>query len=369
MRSVERGEEVMLYINYINISSDGYIGIRKKISAQCRIFEKVFGTVYYTIFTGTMMYLLHDDKVIDKEYAIAGQTTNEVLLKWLIKYGIKRVYIRYTLSDMWFVDFLKEIKGINIKGVLEFPTIPYDDEGWVRRPLEDKYYREQLYKYVECCTTYANCKTVFGIPCITLVNGVDLEEQKKKKYRKKDGAVVLLAVASLGKWHGYERVIQGIHDYYTNGGEKNIIFNVVGMGGQLTYYERLTEEYQLEDHVIFHGQLKGAKLDAIYDNSDIAMGSLGFYKANLQSGAPIKLREYCARGIPFVYGYNDISFSKNDYFTYQVSNDATPIDIRKIIEFYDMLYDGRDFVRDMRQYASLNLTWDNILRPVIDYLS
>lgn len=358
----------MLYINYINLDSDAAVGIRKKILAQCRTFEKVFGAVYYTIIAGTTMYLLHDEKVIDQEFVIAGQMTNDVLLKWLIKYDIKRVYIRYNLSDMWFVDFLKEMKKMNIRGVLEFPTIPYDGEGGARMPTEDKYYREQLHEYINCCTTYADFETVFGIPCITLVNGVDIEEHRGKKYRKKDGTIVLLAVATMLKWHGYERVIQGIHDYYTNGGEKNIVFNVVGAGGQLSYYERLTEEYQLDEHVIFHGPLKGSELDAIYDNSDIAVGSLGFYKINLRSGSPIKLGEYCARGIPFIYGYDDISFSKRPYFSYQVSNDATPLDMEKVVDFYDAVYDGRDFIKDMRQYALSNFTWDTILQPVIEYL-
>lgn len=358
----------MLYINYANINDKGGAGIRKKVLAQCHTFEKVFGTVYYTIFSGTTLYLLRDDKIIDKEFVIAVHMTNDILLKWLIKYDIRRVYIRYYPSNMWFINFLKEIKKINIRGVLEFPSIPYDNEGWIRTPAEDKYYREQLHEYIDCCTTYGNFETVFGIPCITLVNGVDIEEQKEKKYRKKDGTIILLAVAGMLKWHGYERVIQGLYDYYTNGGEKNIVFNVVGTGKQLSYYERLTEEYQLDEHVVFHGQLIGAELDAVYDNSDIAVGSLGFYKVNQRSGSPIKLGEYCARGIPFIYGYDDISFCKPPYFSYQVSNDATPLDMEKVVDFYDAMYDGRDFIKDMRQYALSNFTWDTILQPVIDYL-
>ena len=296
----------MLYLNYTNLKTDSFAGIQKKILAQCSAFAKKFGTVYYTMFAGHTMYLLLEDKIIEKEFALTRKMCNEAIVKWLEKYDIKRIYIRYALSDMYFLMFLEKIRRMNVKRVLEFPTIPYDGEGWVKRPLEDKYFREQLYKYLDCCTACANCNTVFGIPCISIVNGVDIEEQKEKKCRKKDRTIVLLAVASMEKYHGYERVIHGLYDYYANGGKENIIFNVVGMGGQLSYYERLTEEYHLDEHVIFHGQLKGAELDNIYDNSDIAIGSLGFYKINLQSGSPIKLGEYCARGIPFVYGYDDV---------------------------------------------------------------
>lgn len=356
----------MLYVNYADLNSDGYVGIKKKILAQCRVFEKVFGKVYYTMSCGPMMYLVQDGKIIDKELAITIKMCNEIILGWSDRYGIKRTYIRYGRSDIWFIDYLKQLKSKNIKSVLEFPTIPYDGEG--PGSIEDKYYREQLHNYIDCCTTYANFETVFNIPCIPLVNGVDIKDQKEKKYRKKDGTIVLVAVASNAKWHGYERVIQGLHDYYANGGERNLIFNLVGNGPQTPYYKKLTEQYQLYEHVAFHGQLSGTKLDDIYDNSDIAIGSLGFYKINLYSNAPIKLREYCARGIPFVYGYDDISFSTNNYFACQIPNDATPVDIERIIEFYETMYDGRDFINDMRKYTLSNLTWDKILRPVIDYL-
>lgn len=359
----------MLYVNYTNLNENGLTGIKKKILAQCNAFMKKLGTIYYTMLAGQTMYLLHGDKIIEKEFVLTREMCNKAIIKWLIKYDIKRAYIRYALSDMAFLDFVKEIRMLNVKSVLEFPTIPYDDEGAAIRPIEDKYYRKQLHKYVDCCTTYANYETVFGIPCIPLKNGVSIENQKVKKYRKSDGTVVLLAVAGLSKWHGYERVIQGMKNYISNDGKRNIIFNIAGFGGQLNYYKSIVDEYQLSENVIFHGQLSGAELDAIYDNSDIAVGSLGFYKINLYSNSPIKLGEYCARGIPFVYGYDDVSFSKPPYFSYQVSNDATPLDMEKVLDFYDAMYDGRDFIKDMRQYALSNLTWDTILQPVIDYLS
>lgn len=363
-----KGMGIMLYICYQNIYESTFIGVRKKIVAQCRVFEKEFGRIFYTVYAGQMLYLLSGDNVIDKKIAISKKQCNDILTRWISQYEIKRTYIRYNKSDLWFVDFLKRQKELDVKCVLEFQTYPYDGGGNAIS-VEDRYYRKQLHEYLDCCTTYANYSTIFDIPCILLKNGVDINEQKVKQYRNKDGKIVLLAVASLSKWHGYERVIQGLYDYYSNGGQRNIIFNIVGIGNQLGYYKCLIDEYQISDHVILCGQLIGEQLDAMYDISDIAIGSLGFYKIGLECGAPIKLREYCARGIPFIYGYDDISFSKNNYFTYQVSNDAMPVDIDKIINFYDMLYDGKDFIKDMRQYTAEKLTWDIIMQPVIDWLS
>lgn len=357
----------MIYVSYEKINKDSLIGVRRKIIAQCRVFEKEFGVAYYTAVVGQIIYLLTENNIIDKKFAMTKQECNEAIIQWIINYEVKQVYIRYCFSDVWFIDFLAELKQMKIKSVLEFPTIPYDGETLVS--IKDRYYREQLHNYIECCTTYANFETVFGIPCITLVNGVDLEEQRAKHYREKDGTIVLLAVASQAKWHGYERVIQGMHDYYANGGERNILFNIVGDGGQVQYYKKITDEYQLHGHVLFRGYLTGTELDEIYDHSDIAIGSLGFYKTGLKSGAPIKLREYCARGIPFVYGYDDISFNKENYYAYQVINDPSPINITEVIEFYEKMYDGRNFISTMREYTLENLTWDTIMQPVIQYLS
>ncbi len=358
----------MIYITYESSVIDA-IGIRKKVMAQCRVFEKTFGTLYYTLYSGQMMYLFCKNRLIDKKLALTKKECNEVLIDWIVQYKIERSYIRYGFSDRYFLEFLQRQERLGIKSVLEFPTIPYDNEkNSSCMAFEDCYYREQLYKYIHCCTTYGDFKEVFQIPCISLVNGVDMKEQEAKKYRKQDGKITLVAVATFSKWHGYERVIQGLHQYYTSGGKRTIVLNFVGNGGQLQYYTQLTMEYQLCEHVIFCGQKSKAELDAIYDSSDIAIGSLGFYKTGIQSGAPIKLREYCARGIPFVYGYDDLSFRTSHYFAYQVSNDAAPINMQKIIDFYENVYDGRDFISDMRQYATENLTWDTILQPVLDYL-
>lgn len=360
---------MLIYINYLDLNKVTCVGIKKKILAQCRALKKKIKEVYYTIYSGQMIYLLSEkDNILEKVFAITNDQCNKTIIGWMKKYNVESVYIRYPLSDIWFIDFVKELNDRHYKMVLEFPTIPYDEEGWIKRPEEDRYYREQLSQYVKYCTTYSNYETVFNIPCIPLVNGVDINEQREKKLRKKDDRIILLAVATCEKWHGYERVLQGLHQFYVNGGKKNIFFNIVGTGTQLSYYQRIVNEFQLNDYVFFHGNLTGDKLDEIYDNSDIAIGSLGFYKIGLQSNAPIKLREYCARGIPFIYGYDDTSFGNENYFAYQVSNDATPVNIKEIIKFYEMMYDGKDFINDMRDYTLSKLTWDSILQPVIDYL-
>lgn len=346
-------------------------GVWKKVQAQYRVFKQAFSNAYYTLYNGHMMHLFDGERLVEKKPAITKKECYEILINWMMEYRISRSYIRYELSDRWFLDFLYRQKKLGIKSVLEFPSVPYDKgrNNWLF--TEDIYCRGHLHEYIDYCTTYSNVNEVFKIPCTVLANGVDMEEQKEKKPKKSDGTIVLLAVAVFSKWHGYERVIQGMHDYYINNGKKDIILNFVGDDSlrEAEYYKQLVGKYHLQDHVTFYGELRGEELDAIYDNSDIAVSPLGLYKIGTKSAAPIKTGEYCARGIPFIYGYDDVSFNQSNYFVYKVSNDPTPIDIQKVVDFYEKMYDGQNIVDDMRRYASLHLTWNNILKPVIDYFS
>lgn len=358
----------MIYVILVDLFSKGYIGIKKKVFAQIKVFEKKFSRAYYTSYSGQMIYLISKGKILEKELAITKQECNHWILEWIQKYGMQRAYIRYNLSDKWFVEFLKELKERNVTSVLEFPTIPYDGEiSNDRVRVEDKHYREQLAGCIEQCTTYSNYDSVFGIPCIPLANGVDLEEYPIHNIRKPDGTIVLIAVATMNKWHGYERVIEGMADYYANHGTETIIFRLVGEGTETDKYQQLTKKYKLQEHVEFLGRLEGEDLNRQYDEADIAVGTLAMYKVNIISGSPIKLREYCARGIPFIYGYEDAGFTGEENYVLKVSNDSQPLDMIKIIDFYNRVKQHNFYAEDMRKYVSEKYTWDIILNQVLDY--
>lgn len=354
--------EKMLYIVYANPS----IGVRKKIIAQCRAFQKVFRRAYYTLYCGQMLYLLQEEQVIDKEFANTKKMCNEILLQWTEKYNINKIYIRYIVSDIWFIEFLEELKNRNVKCVLEFPTYPYDGEDWRKKVIEDNYYREQMYQFVGRCTTYANYEKIFDIPCIPLVNGIDICEHKVKEVTHKNKNVItLIAVATMRREHGYERIIKGMHEYYCAGGKREIYFRLVGDGAQIPDYKKLVNEYHLEKHVLFHGFLQGKELDRVYDNSDIGIGALGLYKSGIFEGTGIKAVEYCVKGLPIVMP-DDYGF-KNKYFVLKVPNNDTSINMQDIISFYDNLQD-KNYISDMYHYAIEYYSWDKVLEPVIEYL-
>lgn len=361
----------MLYIVYVDLLYDrGLIGIKKKILAQINVFSKVYEKVFYTVYCGQMMYLLLDDEIIEKEIALTKQDCNNCILEWIDKYKITKTYIRYNYADKWFLQFLEGQKNRGIVSVLEFPTIPYDGELSNKRVIaEDKFYRKEMLNYIDKCTTYGDYDKVFGISCCPLLNGVDIEqfEVRKQTDKKQEDGIVLIAVASMAKWHGYERIIEGLADYYKGNIKRQIILKLVGEGSETDRYRNIVKTNGLESYVYLCGKLEGEELNRLYNEADIAVGTLGMYKVGVNQGAPIKLREYCIRGLPFIYGYNDTGLNGDEYFAMRVPNNKENINMNKVLEFYDEVIKHENCAKEIRAYAEQKYSWDVILKPVIEY--
>lgn len=357
-----------MYIIYFNLFGKGYLGVKKKIFAQIRVFENFFGNVYYTVYSGQMMYLMSGDTVLEKDLALTKRECNNLVVSWIEKYSIFKTYIRYEYSDMWFISYLKWQKENKIKSILEFPTIPYSGELSNRRiMLEDEYYREQLHYYIEQATTYSNDSYVFGIPAIKLQNGVEIPDYQKFNMKEDYNSIVLITVSLLAKWQGYERIINGLADYYRNGGNKKIYFKIIGSGNQLDYYKNISKKNHIEDYVKFYGELEGNELDKQYYSSDIGVGCLGMYKKGGEYATSIKLREYCAYGIPFIYGYTDAGFTGDEEYVLKVDNCSSPVDMNKVITFYERLNKMQDYIKIMKHKAETEFSWEVILKNVISY--
>ena len=98
----------MLYILYIDLYSMGFIGVRKKVSAQIRAFQKKLEKVYYTVYSGQMIHLLSfDGTVLEKELALTWKECHKVILGWIAEYEISKTYIRYAFADKWLIQFLQ----------------------------------------------------------------------------------------------------------------------------------------------------------------------------------------------------------------------------------------------------------------------
>ena len=80
----------------------------------------------------------------------------------------------------------------------------------------------------------------------------------------------------------------------------------------------------------------------------------------------LKSREYCARGIPFVYASEDDAFPEEEKFHMRVSQNDDPINIEQIVEFALFVRQHNEIHKYMRNYAEKNLTWEIQMKKVMD---
>ena len=296
------------------------------------------------------------------------------LIEYILKERIEVIYIRYNhIANPSFINFLKKIKEKSIKIILEIPTYPYDLEytnvnflAKLKHKIE-KLYRQKMKKYIDRVVTFTNDKEIFGIKTININNGISLEDiSMVEKTNSRDNKINFVGVAGISFWHGFDRMLLSMIEYYKKNPKEKVIFHIVGDGDRIVIdsLKKIVKNNNLEQHVIFYGYKSGKELDEIYNKADIAVGSLGAFRKNIQVGSALKIREYCAKGLPFIMGEEDYCIKKEP-FMYKVTNDETIFEIEKIIEWYNNLKISANEIRD---YTKNNLTCDIQMKKIIDYI-
>lgn len=359
----------ILYYTEADIWTNSYVGIRKKIFAQISCFYSNNMDVYLVAQRGSFTCYLHGEKLLFKTLSLCMEDRFQEILKFIKTQNIQFVYIRNIMANQAYISFLRRLKELGIGRMIEYPTIPYDKEfpedAYVLK--EDQYYRRQEKRYVPISTNYNGLSKVYGIPSIQLANGINLLDIPLRRKQIHSG-IVLLAVATMNYAHGYDRLIQGLAAYYhQNTCSEEVRLYLVGDGPEVPRYKKMAQQNNIDSYIEFCGILTGNKLTEVFNKADIAIGSLGLSRLGEKKFDPIKTKEYCARGIPFVIGYEDLSFQKQCAFVFQVPINEEPIIIPNLLDFYNKISEKiKD--EEIRQYAEANLTWEIILRPVIDYI-
>ena len=176
---------------------------------------------------------------------------------------------------------------------------------------------------------------------------------------------VLVGVAALAPWHGFDRVIRAIalHQKKERAARGvQVKFMVVGQGRSRDELDRLARELEVEDLVDFRGVLRGSDLDPVFDEAHLAVSSLGLFRNHFVTASVLKAREYTARGIPFVHASRDPDFEPLPPFVYEVANEETPLDIEDLIEWYTEFRKGDFQTQDIREYASERLDYREKVR-------
>ncbi|MGN0307988.1 MAG: glycosyltransferase, partial [Lachnospiraceae bacterium] len=258
------------------------------------------------------------------------------------------------------------------------PSYPYTGEQQ-KRLLHyllfrwDELYTGKLQRIVDRIVTYSQYDEIWGIPTIRTMNGIEINEIKTVSPKKQDEEVInLIFVALMQPYHGCERLLYGLKEYYKLGGDRRIICHFVGDGIEKRNYEKIVEENGLQKNVYFYGRKGGAELDEIYDKADIGIGSLGGYKKQYFWASELKSKEYMARGIPFITGTkSDLTDILDSGLYLEFPNDSSIIDINRIIAFYDETCKNKRaiLIEKLRQLAEEYVSMEATMRPINEYIS
>lgn len=382
----------ILYVLYFNPYSSENAGVKKKIDNQLDAIETLGKHV-------DLAYIRNSKLVIENRYGekrtydlYKGRTNyrksmNLVLKKIVDKQDYTHLYFRFPGSIEWyFFNTLKSIKKQNIYIFLELPTYPFDGERrlFLKSEIKKKrylsyflrqviYFSEKIYtlrikKYVNKIVTFMSHKKIWGINTIVIENGVNVNEylpallSKSKEY---EDIFVLTGVANISEWHGYDRVIEGIKNYKSSMSKKrNIIFNVVGNSVEAERLQELVNSYNLNDCVFFLGTLYNDDLKKVYEQTDLAIGSLGMHRIGLSEGSTLKVKEYCSLGIPFVISYVERGLPENFSYCLNVSSNDSAIEIQELVDFNSKFSDRKMVSEVMHEFAVVNFSWNKQMNRI-----
>ena len=289
------------------------------------------------------------------------------------------IYIRRIIPvDFSLIILLKKIRKMNekCKIVYEIPTYPYDQEhntlSLVAVLFIDKIFRGKLKKYIDRIVTISDDDIIFGIPTIKIKNGIHCNDIQIRTPKISDQNLHLIVVAQFTFYHGYDRLIKGLNDFYKkNEIAKKVYVHFVGNGPEMDQYNKLVKQYNLSEYVIFYGLLSGEKLTEVFNKADIAVCSLGCHRIGISLGSFLKSREYLARGMPMVCSTKIDVLPQDFKYCFYVPEDDSHVNIQHIIDYYQNLIKEQtvyEMVREIRTFAEENCDISKTMRPVIEYL-
>ena len=369
----------ILMISDNDITSTESLGVTKKLLGQYKAFGNLGYDTYHLCFKDRQGVLIHGDATtVLVKPQIKMYLTYIKLLKKADKIckenGIDMCYIRYPLADFAFMKMVKKLHKL-CKVVIEIPTYPYDEQNKALtdvfsryKSIADRHHRKKLKNLDIVFTTFNNKDSIFGVPCINISNGIDVASVKYIGDKLEYGNTInIFAVALIVREHGYDRLIEGLKNYYADktADAPDVYFNIAGDGPEREPLTKMVKDYGLSGHVVFHGKKFGKELDDMFCQNNLALSCLGYHRAGLTVVSTLKAREYCARGIPFISSLPESALPVDLDFYALVESGENPVDIEEIIKYYKHIKAHPDIPEKMRKYAEENLTWEKQLKKVV----
>ena len=205
-------------------------------------------------------------------------------------------------------------------------------------------------------------------PHFVLANGIDVARIPAKKYLAFGGCnlKMISVVGETSIWHGLDRLLIGMANYQ---GDVDLELDIVGF--VTADIKHLVKSLGLERRVAFHGLRYGKEIDRIFDETHIAIGTLGIHRKGLKYGSTLKVREYMARGVPFIISHVDQDVDEDFPLFLQLSSDDSPVCMGELIKFAKRVYGryGQAIPIVMRDYAYKKFDYSVKARSLLNFIS
>lgn len=352
-------------------------GISKKIRYQINGLRRLGHQVYvctYDIRNDGHRVRFIDDKPLQdfgsgRLAAMKKRCCYRAIVRFAIDNKIDFVYARsFHNANPFTIKMFKAFKKAGIKSVIEIPTYPYDQEyndagsmGKLELAI-DKMFRKKLAKQTDAIVTFTQEKEIFGQRTIRISNGIELEAIPLRKGKQQTEKLNFIGVAEVHYWHGFDRFVAGIGEYYKNGGTREMTFHIIGgvADGDMRGFREVIEKYGIHDKIVFHGQKFGEELNRLFEDADFAVASLGRHRSGITYIKTLKNREYAARGLGFIYSEIDEDFEEKPYIL-KAPADESPINMEQVINFVD----HQNMLPEEIRKSIYDLTWERQMEKVV----
>lgn len=351
-------------------------GISKKIHYQvnglkaCGVDTRL---CYMDETTGRKLRMVDNHVLRDYGSGLKSKLLKRTEYSSIIEYARKeRIDFVYMRSDHnanpFTIHMVRKLKETGIKVVMEIPTYPYDQEyeSLSRRKFLfiDQCFRKILARQLCGIVTFSDYPIIFGKPALQISNGVDFSQiPLKRKINDTNHELHLIGVAEIHYWHGFDRLVRGLANYYQTHPSYKVYFHIIGEFFGEKEILPVIKQHGLEEYIILHGARHGKELDDLFEQADMAIGSLARHRSGIIHIKTLKNREYAARGLSFIYSEIDSDFENKPYIL-KAKADESPIDIDQIIEFYKRQKLSPEQIRN----SILSLSWKSQMNKVLSCL-
>lgn len=384
-----------LYVSSVSKSRQ-YSGILKKVAGQTKGVSELGWDAFYTCMEGDSVTLCKGDDTLQRETFPGGlrwrdrqKTVADKICGFVENGKYDAVYIKGFLASPYACKIAACAKKSNQKCrvIFEIATYPYWGT-WLqllKTDFKDHQLRSflgHLFEISQHITSMPQMKrnvdmlAVFGkpvkrlwkIPCVMLDNGITFTDFHSKTYRYAKDGIHILGVVGTTLSHGYSRVLNGIAKYKDQGGfaKMPVYFDIVGGNDTIKELKSEVLKLQIAQNVSFLGYKNSKELQQLYDYCDIAVSVLGGFSYHLNYMSPIKSREYCAAGMPFLYAYED-TLPPDAPFAMKIPNNSSPVNIGDVVKFAENCRRNPEISVKERQYAESHYDWKIIMKRVLDF--